>query len=110
MHRAMMAVSEIGARALRNNCGVAVYPDGARVRYGLCPGSSDLIGWVPVTVTPEMVGQRVAVFLAIETKTADGRRTAKQRNFIRAVRDAGGRAGFATTPEEAVAIAEGRAP
>lgn len=108
MHAAMIALSEAGATTWRNNVGVAVYPDGSRVRYGLCPGSSDLIGLVPVVVTPDMVGRTLAVFVAVETKTPDGQRRAKQRNFIRAVREAGGRAGFATTPEEAVAIAEGR--
>lgn len=92
MRRVMYALSQAGATVFRNNVGVAKYPDGSRVRYGLCPGSSDIIGWTPVTITPDMVGRTVAVFTAVEVKTEYGRTTAKQENFIARVREAGGRA------------------
>lgn len=68
---------------------------------GLVAGSSDLIGWTEVTITPDMVGKRVAVFTAIECKTATGRAKPEQLNFIRAVQSAGGYAGVARTPEDA---------
>jgi hypothetical protein len=48
-------------RLWRNNIGLAFY-QGKYVQYGLAPGSGDLIGFRSVTITPEMVGQRVAVF------------------------------------------------
>ena len=34
--------------------------------FGLCVGSADLIGWRAVTVTPEHVGQTLAVFLSVQ--------------------------------------------
>ena len=49
MRRLMLAVSE-WARVFRNNVGLAWRRDGAPVRFGLCKGSSDLIGWTPVTI------------------------------------------------------------
>jgi hypothetical protein len=57
---------------------------------GLCRGSSDLIGWTEVTITPEMVGRKMAVFTAFEGKT--GRQTLKthQANFLQRLREAGG--------------------
>jgi len=90
-NQAVLELSRRGAVMFRNNVGLAHYPDGARVRYGLIKGSSDWIGWLPVTVTPEMVGRRVAVFVACETKapSAAGAR-ANQRNFIAQVLDGGG--------------------
>jgi len=71
---------------------------------GLCEGSSDLIGWTVVTVTPDMVGKPVAVFTAIEIKTNKGRATKGQNNFIARIREAGGIAGIARTPDEAEEI------
>jgi len=57
---------------------------------GLCKGSSDLIGWESVTITPDMVGQKIARFTAIEVKDGKGRATADQNNFIENVKRAGG--------------------
>lgn len=62
------------------------------IRSGLCTGSSDLVGWVEKTITPDMVGQKLAVFVAIETKAAKGKVTPEQVNFLKAVKDAGGNA------------------
>ena len=64
------------------------------VTFGLAPGSSDLIGWHSIIVTPEMVGQRVARFLAPELKTAHGPAREQQSKFIRAVNESGGAAGL----------------
>lgn len=58
---------------------------------GLCKGSSDLIGWESVTITPEMVGQKIARFTAIEVKNGNGKATAEQSNFIDNVNRAGGK-------------------
>ncbi len=89
-----------GVRIFRNNVGVAIYSDGRRVRYGLCPGSSDLIGWKSVDVTPDMIGKKVAVFLAVEIKA--GKTTVKehQDNFIDVVREFGGIAGVVRDIED----------
>jgi len=98
-----LILREFGARPdirlFRNNVGVAEYPDGSRVAYGLCPGSADLIGWRTVEITPAMVGSRFARFLAVEIKAPPGRLTEAQRNFLDAVERAGGIAVLARSPE-----------
>lgn len=71
---------------------------------GLCVGSSDLIGWTSVEVTPEMVGKKVAVFTALEVKTATGRATDEQLNFIERVVQAGGIGSVVRSKEEAERI------
>jgi len=74
----------------------------ARILHaGLCEGSSDLIGWRSLTITPEMVGQTVAVFAALEVKSKTGRATAGQKNFCQRVLEAGGFAGIVKSPDEA---------
>lgn len=57
---------------------------------GLCVGSSDLVGWRTVVVDESMVGRDIAVFAAIEAKSASGRLTQEQKRFLDAVRAAGG--------------------
>jgi hypothetical protein len=88
------------------NPGDVVIRNARRVEFGLCKGSSDLIGWRNVTVTPEMVGQRIAQFLAVEVKTGKGRATPEQLNFLRVLAGDGGAAGVARSPEEALALVE----
>jgi len=105
LHRIMLALGKRpDVRLFRNNVGVATFPDGSRVAYGLAPGSSDIIGWQRITITPDMVGQSVAVFIAIEAKGPKGRVSDKQVNFIETVNKFGGKAGVAHTPEEAEQI------
>ena len=102
-----LALSRAGAVVWRNNVGLAWYGKNREipVKYGLCNGSSDLIGFIPVLITPEMVGRTIAAFVAIECKKPAGsRRTDEQKNFVRVVHGAGGMAGFARTAEEALAI------
>jgi hypothetical protein len=91
----------------RNQVGATHTPDGRLIRFGLCVGSSDLIGWVPLEITQDMVGQKVAVFAAVEVKKPGGKATEDQINFIRNVTRAGGYAGIARSPEEAIAIIQG---
>ena len=68
-------------------------------------GTPDLIGWTSVLITPDMVGCRVAVYTAIETKRTKGGRTSEdQANFIAQVVKAGGIAGVANTPAVAQSI------
>jgi hypothetical protein len=57
---------------------------------GLCKGSSDLIGWQTITITPEMVGQKIALFTAIEVKYGKTATTPEQKNFIEQVNKSGG--------------------
>jgi hypothetical protein len=79
-----------------------VHVFGARpLHAGLCVGSSDLIGWRSVVITPAMVGQRVAVFVGLEAKTGGGVLTPEQRAFIQVVQSAGGLAGEVRSLEAA---------
>ena len=91
------------ARLWRNNVGALKDQAGQLVRYGLCPGSSDLIGYRTVVITPEMVGQRVAIFAAVEVKDR-ARPTTQQTAFINLVQQAGGLAGIARSVPDALSI------
>ncbi len=77
-----------------------------RVVYGLCVGSSDLIGFTTITITPEMVGQKIAVFTAAEIKSGAGRLSDDQANFLRIVTEAGGRAAEIRSVEDAVRLVQ----
>lgn len=103
-------MSPLRSRLLRNNRGVFLTLDGERkVRAGLeAPGASDGIGWTEVEVTADMVGMKLAVFTAVETKTRTGSVDKDQRNFIQQVLAAGGLAGVARSPDDAVGIVTGR--
>jgi len=63
-------------------------------------GSSDLVGFVPVTITQEMVGKRIAVFAAVEVKTLTGRVEPNQQNFVDFVKKSGGLSGVARSKED----------
>lgn len=119
-----VALSSIGCRIFRNNVGTGwisnrkqiftknqivevnrgdVILRGARpLKSGLGEGSSDYIGWTPVKITSEMIGQTIAVFTAVEVKTKTGNVKESQINFINAVNKAGGKAFVARSPEEAI--------
>lgn len=97
-------------RLWRNNVGVLQDRNGRPVAYGLgseggraLPGTSDTIGIHSVTITPEMVGRQVGVFVAIEAKDrAD--LTPQQRAFILNIHRLGGIAGCARSVDDARAI------
>lgn len=100
-----VSLSERGAIIWRNNVGLAKYADGSVVKYGLCnPGGSDLIGIIPVLITPDMVGSTLGRFVAVEVKRPGKHPTEDQENFIRVISENGGIAGIATTPEEALRL------
>lgn len=90
----------LGTR-LQSRPGTVLLSDPRPLHAGLVKGSSDLIGWKTITVTPEMVGRKLAIFAAVEVKTERGRITVDQLNFIEQVRSAGGIAGIARSPEDA---------
>lgn len=80
----------------RNSTGVAQTPDGRSTRFGLCVGSSDLVGLLAPT----------GRFVAIEVKAADGRPTDDQLRFLRLVRSTGGFACIVRSAEEALLAVE----
>jgi hypothetical protein len=99
-----LALSRGPVRLWRNNTGMLLDRQGRPVTFGLCKGSSDLIGLRSVTIGPEHVGQTLAVFAAVEVKAPNGRTTAEQGAFIEQVTAMGGLAGVARTVGEAAAI------
>lgn len=108
--RVRLAASQAGDVLWRNNSGVLPDARGVPVRFGLCNDSeklnkhaksSDLIGVKRVVVTPEMVGQTVGIFWAVECKRAGWKykgtdREVAQLRFIEAVVAMGGCAHFST--------------
>jgi len=79
-----LAASQRGWRLFRNNVGVMTREDGVPVRFGLANDSKqmnqqyksgDLIGIMPIVVTPEMVGRTIGVFCSVECKHPDWRPT-----------------------------------
>ena len=84
----------------RNSTGIAVFrSSGYReqtVRYGLCPGSADIIG----LVAPH------GRFLALEVKTPKGRLTKEQQCFLDLINRLGGVGRMVRSVNEAMAVLE----
>jgi hypothetical protein len=99
-----LALSRGPVRLYRNNTGTLRDQHGRPVTFGLAVGSADLIGWTTRTITPDMVGQQVAVFTSIEVKSATGRLRPEQRQWLEAVQAAGGIAGVARSVEDAARL------
>lgn len=100
--------SQLGHRLFRNNKGALQNKQGDWVSYGVGPeGTADLLGFAVVTITPDMVGERVAVFCSVEVKKPGESPRRNQRDWMNFIRQMGGRAGVATSPEEVDAILRG---
>ena len=102
-----LGISSPNVRMFRNNTGSIKDKAGRLVTFGLCVGSSDLIGFVSREITPDMVGKSVAIFTAIEVKAKAGRVSDKQQAFIDMVRSKGGLAGIARSVDDARTMLEG---
>lgn len=124
----MLAASEEGMTLWRNNVGkgwIAPPPRTQRasrrttvtlepgdvvlrqpnwVEWGLCVGSSDLIGLKPVVVMPHDVGQVIAQFVAVECKTATGKATDKQKHFLDFIIRKGGNARIARSADDIASL------
>ena len=102
-----LELSADGVRVWRFPVGSYELADGRRITVGIA-GMSDLLGFTPVTVTQDMVGQTLAVFTACEVKRpgayTDKKRLLSQEMFCAAVRRQGGLAGIANSVEEARVI------
>ncbi len=106
------------AKLFKNNSGVAFTDGGRAVFFGLGNEGKktaedirtpDDVGWTPVTITPEMVGKKVAVFTCIDSKKlgfvvkdnyTKGTREYGQQKFFTQVINAGGIAGFACDAQQ----------
>lgn len=100
----MIAISEAGHTVFRNETGSfwtgkVIHKDSRTVTLanaqmipcGLCRGSSDLVG---------LTSQ--GMFFAIEVKTTKGRTSKEQDAFLSRVREQGGIAGVARSPQDAL--------
>ena len=107
--RVLLAVgSRPDVRISRNNCGLAEYPDGFKVKYGLFnPGGADLIGLQRILITPQMVGKHIGRFVAIECKSDRGQTSEAQDNFLAMVLHMGGLAVVARSVADAVEALDG---
>ena len=99
--RIRLACGRGPVRLWRNNSGALVDQQGRLVRFGLCKGSSDLIGLRSLEITPDLVGQRIAQFVALEIKTARGVVSPEQRAFLQLVEQLGGLAAVCRSVEAA---------
>lgn len=112
LNLAFNKIAGFGSRIFRNNVGLAwsgkkkfqasaitmfkllpgdvVLSYARPIKFGLCEGSSDKIGWTQVVITEEMVGKNIAVFTAIEEKKQTGKATEIQKNFLSTVSKLGG--------------------
>lgn len=107
--------SNLGWRLWRNNVGALKDARGQWVRYGLLNDtpqlnarfkSSDLVGIRPIRIGPDMVGQTIGQFAAVECKrpgwkmTPGDKRAAAQAAFLTLVRSLGGWAKFVTKGDQ----------
>ena len=79
-----------------------------RFNTGLPKGFSDTFGFRLVEITPDMVGTKIAQFVAIEVKTTKGAIRDEQTKFIDVVNKNGGRGGICRSPEDALNLIEGK--
>ena len=113
----LTGATKLGARLFRQNVALAwvgtifrktatrIILDNPRpLHAGLCKGSSDIIGWTRRVITPDMVGQTVAVFTALEVKTGRVPTTTEQAAFVKAVRAGGGIAAVVHSVDEALGL------
>jgi hypothetical protein len=125
LRQCWLAVAALGTTLFRVNTGKAWVgngvrqPDGNVLVIGGRPvalgfgmpngdplvGTSDLVGWTTLEITPAMVGRKIAAFTVIETKeSGGGTKREAQVNFVNRVKEAGGIAGFASSPAQAQSI------
>jgi hypothetical protein len=92
----------------RNNNMTVKSLDGKRIlSAGLGTGTSDGIGYVVQIITPEMIGSRIARFLAIEAKAKGKTADDNQKTFLKQVNDDGGIGLVATDGDDVHALITG---
>lgn len=105
--RIRLAAPHHNTRLFRNMVGQYKIDD-RWIKYGLGKGSPDLVGWKTVEIVPEMVGQRIAVFVGIEVKATGETPRRNQKAWIKAITGACGLAGVVRDVEEAEAYLSDR--
>ena len=87
MFRANAGIAWVG-KIIKHALGIIILKN-PRPFHGLPVGFSDLFGWTSINVTPDMIGQKIAIFTAYELK-ATGKLTKEQRDFRRVLLEMGG--------------------
>jgi len=114
----LLYANQQGCRLLKNNTGVAFNNRNRPVFFGLgnegkknseSERTPDWVGWHSVTITPEMVGKTLPVFMAIDAKkegfkpkqsyNKNSREYGQNKFFQRVIRF-NGIAGFASSAEQ----------
>ena len=96
---------EKNLRLFRNETGMLPDPrTGKWVQFGLCKGSSDLIGFKEIVIDESHLGKKLAVFISLEVKTKRGKLSDMQHNWLQVVKNAGGITGVARNVAEALNI------
>jgi hypothetical protein len=115
----LTAMGRKGAYALRINSGT--FWGGKMVKHdgkylvlenptkiqGAIAGTSDIVGCKPITITPEMVGNKIGRFVAIEVKKPGENAKDHQAKYLSVMKSMGAIVGVARSPEDAIAILEG---
>lgn len=120
----LLAASKLGARLWRRNIGMGwigrstvfksreqvwvkpgdVLIQQARPFHNGEAGQSDTWGWKSVVITPDMVGQRVAVHVEIEVKFGKDRESPEQKSWRAFCEQQGVRVGVARTVGDAEGV------
>lgn len=79
-----------------------------RFSTGLPNGFPDLFGFKSITVTPDMVGSKLAVFVFLEVKTPRGRASDVQKHMHEFLLQAGAVGGIAKSADDALKILDER--
>ncbi len=108
-HNARLFRNQVGQYFIHDEKGEIHVVGGKKVRgrwikYGLGKGSPDLIGWKTVKITPEMVGEKIAIFIVVEVKREGKTPRRNQKAWIQAIETAGGLAGVARSVDDAKKI------
>lgn len=75
-----------------------------RLIHGHATGTPDLCGWTMIEITPELVGTKLPVFTAIETKTPNDQLSKKQRAVIKLLKKFNAIVGVARCAEDFFSI------
>jgi hypothetical protein len=85
----------------RNRRGMVQLATGAQMPIGLGPnGSGDMIGWMRVRITPDLVGRTLPIYCEIESKTQTGILAPHQQARIEYLRDLQAIAGCARSADD----------
>lgn len=84
-------LAKVGFRLFRNVVSLLYTKNGTPMKVGI-DGQGDLLGYLPVVITKEMVGKKIAVYVSVETKVGRRQGTKEQLAWLKSVNENGGAA------------------